>query len=391
MRKKVQDLMRYVYLTLIFAIILPAIYILGMERGNGTEYILYVRCLIIALPVVLMDIAKKRCKTLFSYLGSGILIFALMGFLAKAVIPESFDSILKQGYYVAVLFGTFVFFIARLIERVSKKPQNPSFYILIYFVLIYVFAKNVNSAAVCNEALFSCIFSFLAGMIFQYLERTDTYLSLNQRVCNLPSRRIYGIGNGIFLCFLCFVMLSVLPSIYLIKEREYRDFREWVNEREVEIPDWMKEEEQENAGNSDPMQEVMEAQEVKETPFVLKLFFYGIGIAILLWIIKNVYSKTKGLFLDFKENIDENGDVVEKLQPEEKRVKIKKTKIRKKEQTELEIIREKYKKEIRKHRKDLPECYESPYEIETKAGIAETKEGKELHECYERARYTNIL
>ena len=95
--------------------------------------------------------------------------------------------------------------------------------------------------------------------------------------------------------------------------------------------------------------------------------------------------------MDFKENIDENGDVVEKLQPEEKRVKIKKTKIRKKEQTELEIIREKYKKEIRKHRKDLPECYESPYEIETKAGIAETKEGKELHECYERARYTNIL
>ena len=108
------------------------------------------------------------------------------------------------------------------------------------------------------------------------------------------------------------------------------------------------------------------------------MFLIIVGIAV---------RKTKLVFRDFKENMDENGDVVEELEPEKKQVRMKKQNRRKSEQTELESIRQKYMREIKKHRSDLPECYETPFEIETKAGIAETKEGKELHARYERARY----
>ena len=42
---------------------------------------------------------------------------------------------------------------------------------------------------------------------------------------------------------------------------------------------------------------------------------------------------------------------------------------------------------IRKHRKELPAIYETPTEIELVAGVADTEEGKAMHEKYEQVRY----
>ena len=55
--------------------------------------------------------------------------------------------------------------------------------------------------------------------------------------------------------------------------------------------------------------------------------------------------------------------------------------------SEKERIRKEYRKTIRMHRKDRPAIYESPAEIEDKAGIAGTKETLALHTRYELARY----
>ena len=55
--------------------------------------------------------------------------------------------------------------------------------------------------------------------------------------------------------------------------------------------------------------------------------------------------------------------------------------------SERERIRKKYRRTIRRHRKDRPAVYESPVEIEENAGIAGTEEGVALHMQYELARY----
>ena len=389
MRKALQNLAGYVHAVLVLAIILPAVYILGMERGSGMEQIVYHRCLIIALPVVLTSLAAKKCKNLFAYIGCGILIFILTFFLAGKIAENSFDGKLRQGYLIIIVIETCILLLDRLMKRFVSKAlfDKPSLWVLIFFFLVYVLAKNVNSILVCNEAFISCIIYVFAAFISQYIEQTENYLSLNRRVCNLPSRRIHGIGTGIFLAFLFLLFVSVLPSVFLMREREYRDFREWVQEREVETPEWIMHSDKKGSGGGDPMREVMEAQEIKDTPLVFKILFYAIGVTVFLIIVGIAVRKTKLVFRDFKENMDENGDVVEELEPEKKQVRMKKQNRRKSEQTELESIRQKYMREIKKHRSDLPECYETPFEIETKAGIAETKEGKELHARYERARY----
>ena len=99
--------------------------------------------------------------------------------------------------------------------------------------------------------------------------------------------------------------------------------------------------------------------------------------------------KIYATFQDFRKAIDENGDMVEELEDTEETVQLIKrtTPSSRYKLSERELIRKKYRKTIRRHRKDRPAPYESPFEIETNAGIADSAEGKELHQNYERARY----
>ena len=57
------------------------------------------------------------------------------------------------------------------------------------------------------------------------------------------------------------------------------------------------------------------------------------------------------------------------------------------EDIETKSVRRRYRKMIRKHRKQKPEVYESPAEIEAKAGLSDNKEMQKLHIEYEAVRY----
>lgn len=56
-------------------------------------------------------------------------------------------------------------------------------------------------------------------------------------------------------------------------------------------------------------------------------------------------------------------------------------------ESEAQRIRRKYRKIIRKHRKDRPAPYESPIEIEVLAGLGEDEQMQKLHVQYEIVRY----
>ncbi len=52
-----------------------------------------------------------------------------------------------------------------------------------------------------------------------------------------------------------------------------------------------------------------------------------------------------------------------------------------------ERIKRRYRKTIRKHRKDRPAPYESPTEIEAGAGLKDDEQMRQLHKAYEEVRY----
>lgn len=408
MRKVIRKSTEWIHATLIIAIIIPLLYALGAKQPDTVGQYLYLKCLVIIFPIVMSDLAVKRCKGLLSYLIAGILVFAVTGGLCWIIAGSLQTSFLLWVYIALILCETVFILINRLTERLYKKKEadamqgenpdwrpsyavlrEPSFYILVYFLAVYVIAVNLNNPAACNAALFSAVIYTLTTFLYQYICETENYLFLNKRTCNLPSKRIYGIGNGMLAIFLLLLMIVALPSFFTISHRHYRDFREWTSNIEFDYIETEAENDTEYTAE-DPMEALIaEYGEAKPTPRWVIALTYIIEIAAFAILAFMLLKKIYTTFHDFRKTVDENGDIVEELADTEESVQpIKKiSPVRRRRLSERERIRKEYRKTIKRHRKDRPAPYESPREIEINAGIAENEDGKILHKQYEQARY----
>ncbi|MDE6386540.1 MAG: hypothetical protein K2L82_01890 [Lachnospiraceae bacterium] len=407
MRKLIRKSAGWIHATLIIAIIIPLLYSMGAEPMDSIGQNLYIRCLIILLPIVASDFAVEKCKGFLSYFITSIVIFAITGMISWSFSVSLNSNMMSWAYQIMILCETVFVIIDRFAERLNKYKETklsqgedpnwhpyhavlrePSFMVLIYFVVIYTIALNLNSPSVCNAALFSAIMYSLITLLYQYVCETETYLSLNKRTCNLPSKRIYGIGNGMLAIFLMLFLLTLLPSLFTVSNRHYRDLRNWFTDMETNYPD--PEENNHTAENTeDPMAALIaEYGEPKPTPQWLIYLTYAMEFIVFLILAIILLKKIFASFHDFRKAIDENGDVVEELhETKETPLPIKKSAPINRRLSERERIRKKYRKAIRRHRKDRPAIYESPREIEVNAGIAGNEEYIKLHEDYELARY----
>lgn len=408
MRKLIKKAAGWVHATLIMALLVPLFYALGTSGENSVGGALYLRCLLIVLPVIVTDIAIEKCRYLILYLFICILTLAATAALGWRLSLTFSQKLLRWGYFIILLCETFFVMIDRLIGRLHKKEKKemtigemdpywqpaydilkePSFPALIYFGLVYFVALNINNPGVCNAALISAVIYAFVTFLYQYVIKTETYLLLNKRTCNLPSKRIYGIGSGMLALFLILLLFLSLPAFFTIENRHYRDLREWKPEIEIDFEAEQMSEYHAEGGGEDPMAELIaEYGEIKPTPQWLVTLGYVVQGAVFLAAVIAVLRKIRNTFRDFRETNDENGDVVEELLETESGKKIAAPEKSSRKLTERERIRKQYRKVIRKNRKDRPAVYESPAEIESYAGIAQSAEGKELHRQYELARY----
>lgn len=406
MRKLIKKTASWIHASLILALIIPFLYALGAERQDTIGQFLYPKCLVILFPVVVTDLAASKCKSLFSYLILCALTFAATGALGWTVAGSLRQSILLWGYIGLLLCETIFVIINRLTERLHKKKKEdsfkgldpywrptydilrePSFLVLIYFGVVYTAALNLDNPSVCNAALFSAALYVPVTFLYQYICETENYLSLNKRTCNLPSKRIYGIGSSMLAVFLLLLLLVMLPSFLTISIRRYHDIRKWGVNIEIDYTEWMPENHPENTGE-DPMAALMaEYGDPGPTPEWLIFLSYIMEALIFLFLTAALLRRILFTFRTFRDANDENGDVVEDLQEAtEEHTKIRKPGTRR-QMSPRELIRKEYRKTIRRHRKDRPAAYESPTEIEMIAGIAHSKTGQELHRNYETARY----
>lgn len=406
MRKLIKLSAGWIHSSLILAIIIPLIYALCVEDQSAVGSDLYLKCLIILLPIVMTDLAADRCRNLLSYLFLCALILVATGTLAWVVAGSLHDSVLLWGYLLLLLAETLFVIINRLTARLQKKTEKeaamaadptyrpfydilkePSFFVLIYFGAIYFLAVNFNSPSVCNAALFSAILYAVITFLYQYVCETERYLFLNKRTCSLPSKRIYGIGSGTLAIYLLLLMILVLPSLFTVSHRHYHDLRELASDIKIEYPELTPENHTENTGE-DPMAALLaEYGDAAPAPWWLDLIFYIISVVVFVFLAIVLLKKVYAVFQDFRLENDENGDIVEELQDTTEDIRKIKLRTARRSLSEKERIRKEYRRTIKRHRKDQPAVYESPAEIETNAGIAGTEEGAALHARYELARY----
>lgn len=402
MRERVKQVLEWIHATLLFPLWIPVLYELGDIQGEEYGYILFLKSFLIAIPVVVTSIAVKKCKSLFSYFGCSLASALVVLGLAWLLQPRQYGIVYVIGLGVEcgiLIIKRFRDRLRMAIERQdsSNDPfweprfsvlNRPTFGTLGYFVVIYVVGMAFASKTTCNEAFFTAMFYVFVVILHVFLVETKDYLRMNRQVSGLPSKRIYGIAGGMLGFYMILIFLVSMLSVLTIPMRQYTDIRTW-STGEIEI---VKEIDMETEYTSTPsIQEqldmlVGEYEEPKELPMFIKVALAGLVVAVMLLMLGAIVKEILNVFSDFRETYDENGDKVEVLEDEEAAVFLKRPGSEP-EDLETKSVRKRYRRMIRKHRKDRPAVYETPTEIEALAGLSDDEEMQKLHIEYEEVRY----
>ncbi len=407
MRKWILSFMEWFHATLLLVMLIPLMYAIGVVQPSAQEIGLYFISLIIFLPIMLTSFAVKKCKSLFSYLGISFLILIGTTILTAFLGYQLFGGTLMMGYALLVPAETLYVIFSRFLDRQGRKVEldfddgydrnwkpsasiidHPGFPGLAYFLAIYFFGKVFHNPNLCNEALISMIVYFFITFIYLFVKKTEEYLSLNKRVANLPSSRVYGIRTAMLLIFFLLILFTSLPSILTMSQRQYTNIRIWFEEHRIgehEI-DWGEEPEEEGPDLVDKLWEIRGP--AKEMPIGVEIVLNAGGYLIFIWLIVGMIKAVIGTFHQFRNSYDDNGDFVEELDKVEVIKKHKESFFeRGYKNSPREQVRREYRRMIRRFLKTPPKVYDTPYEIETEAGIADMDEMKLLHVQYEEARY----
>ncbi len=372
---------------------------------------MYVRSLLVLFPLIATYGAVRRTKTLWGYLFWCAVIMAAVGGLALLVGPVLEKDGRFLAYVVILLLETFLIMLNRYSVRMrrldeyevmlAKEGENityneflqgehgmldrPHKQFLAVFVITYAAGWLLYNRALCDVALFSGGCYLVLFCFYVYLEKTEEYLSLNQRVAGVPRKRIYGIGRTMFLVFLAMLLVGMLPGILTVNRRSYRDLRNWTdNWKKITADDFT---EEEAADGNEIDFDISYDYRRNEPPKWLNGLFYVVGTGCFALFIYFIVHAVRQVVVDFRADRDENGDIVENLEaePEEETAMIAGRRTR--QGREKESVRRKYRRTIRRYRKDAPDAAETPSEIEEKAGLADNEDMRALHAQYERERY----
>lgn len=410
MRTKIKRCLEWIHVLMILSMITPLIYMGVMERDLQLLYQIYFSSYILAVPVIGSMVASRKCRRFWVYL-CFVVCFFFVTKLGAQIIGNTFPDKLASNIYqvcmnvIAVLVAV-VAYIMR-IYRANKKTareisdasfiesievDKPNTKTALLFVAFYLYALNLDCPQVCDLALYSTLIYLLFAVVYEYIKKTEDYLKLNEEACqvrNIPEKRIYGIGKAFLIVLLGLLMLTVIPAILTINNRSYNDIRksepskrgiieyEFSVQPMMEIPEF----------DTDmvPVDDELSPMAV----LIVDIFIYGTLIFVVLLCAYALFLGLRKMLRRFEQASVDEEDVVESLDYMDEGEKIgirRRTWIR----TEEDKMRRRYRKFIRRHRKDRPAKYETPTEIETAAGVADTVEGKELHKQYELARYGNL-
>ncbi len=372
---------------------------------------LYVRSLLVLFPLITTYGAVRRTKTLWGYLIWCAVIMAAVGVAAWFVGPALGKDGRLWAYVVILLLETFLIMLNRFSVRLRRQEEyeamlakegenatyneflqgehrmldRPHKQFLVIFLITYAAGWLLYNRALCDVALFSGGCYLILFCFYVYLEKTEEYLSVNQRVAGVPRKRIYGIGRTMFLVFTAMLLIAMLPGILTVNRRSYQDLRSWTDnwERGTEV-DF---DEETAAGDSEIDFEVGYGYRTNEPPKWLNGLFYVVGTGCFALIMYFIVQTVRQVLVDFRADRDENGDIIENLEAEQEEEITRIAGRRTRQDREKESVRRKYRRTIRRYRKDAPDAAETPYEIEEKAGLADNEDMKALHAQYERERY----
>lgn len=401
--------MQYLHAVLFFAVLIPLFYAMAEWNDPAGTGVFYFKCLLIAVPIIVTERAAKRIRSVVVYLMCCAGLFVGMAGLVGGI--DCFSGSGRQFewyeicYCVGMLAETLFLILKRFADRVKaakwerEEPlaakkisflDAPTLSLVWYFVVFYLLGICLNAKQLCDIAFVSAIVYTFTAVFYEYFCATGNYLEMNKRTQGIPKRRLYGVSFSMVLVFATLLLVGMLPAIILSGQRQYMDIRKWLDDV-VLVPY-----EYENAigfeppvsGGPDWMELLNDVEPAPEPSKFINALLWGIGAVCVGVFLYGVFLMIRQVLRDFRNSYDENGDLVEELEDDALRQRETMLKRRGRgTQSEAERIRRRYRKTIRKHRKDRPAPYECPTEIEAYAGLKDDEQMQLLHQQYEEVRY----
>lgn len=396
-------IMGYAHATLIFALIIPFMYAVAGLSDPAGDGVLYIKCLLISIPIIVTEVSARRIKYFAAYIV--ICVALLAGVWSTAALFNDFGAY-AVCYCIGMSVETFYVALKRLQGRLKEAPRKkeseplaakeeefldtPSLSLLWYFVVVYVLGLFLKSKALCDMAFYSAIVYLFLALITTYFRATRSYLDINKRIKGIPTKRLYGVGFFMLLFFSMLLLAGILPSVFLANHRHYIDISRWFEGvKFVPYEDQGQMEFDEASPGGMNMMDMLYGDEpAPESSELANILFWVMSAICILVIVYVIILAIRQVFKDFKNSRDENGDVIEEIKDKEKsdREELLANGFHRADSA-AERIKRRYRKMIRKHRKDRPAPHESPIEIEEGAGLKDDEEMKQLHKAYEEVRY----
>lgn len=403
--------MEYLHASLFFAMFVPLLYAAAQWSDPAGTVVLYLKCLLVVVPVIVTERAAKAVKSVLVYLIICILLLAGMGGIAvlAAYWPGEkgrFGSC-EICYCAVMLAETFIIAVKRFADRVSaaawerEEPlaakrisflDYPTFSLVWYFVVFYLLGICLNAKLLCDIAFFSAIMYTFLALVYEYFGATGAYLELNKRTRGIPRRRLYGVSFSMLLAFGALLFVGMLPAVFMAGQRQYTDVRKWFEGVEFVPYEYESAPEfrQPAAGGEDWMALLRDGEPAPEPSKLIIALSQATGVVSMLVFLYAVFRIIRQVLRDFRNSRDENGDIIEEIRDDpvlRQREDILNKRGRRGAESEAERIRRRYRRTIRKHRKERPAPYESPAEIEAYAGLENDEQMQQLHRDYEEVRY----
>lgn len=403
--------MEYLHATLFFAMFVPLVYsVAGWTDPAGTS-VLYLKCLLIALPVIVTERAAKQIRSVVVYFIICVLLLAGVGGIAMLIVRLTGEKgsfgISGICYWIGIIAETFFIEAKRFVDRVKaaklkrEEPlaagmisflDHPTHSLVWYFVVFYLLGFCLNAKLLCDIAFASAIVYTFLAMFYEFFGKTKAYLEMNKRTRGIPKRRLYGVSFSMLLVFAMLLFVGMMPAVFLAGYRQYTDIRDWFDNvppipYEYESDAGLQ---QPTAGGADWMELLDDGRPAPKPSKVVNVIFRAIGSVCVLAFLYGVIQMIRQVLQDFRNSRDENGDKIEEIEDNQalrQKEDILHRKGRRGAESEAERIRRKYRKTIRKHRKERPAPYESPAEIEEYAGLKNDEQMQQLHKKYEEVRY----
>lgn len=410
MRRYIKRSLEWLHVLFVLSMLAPLIFIADKQMDPDQIYWIYFAGYLLIIPVVGLMKAERSSKNFIQYLA----VFLCICFIVKIGAQKLGTLFLNESaavvYTVCMMICTVFIAVGAFATRMYKiqkkeamenqdttwreegfQLDKPSLGYCVPFVLIYIIGQFRTCPQICNLALYSTFAYFLLTVAHRYINSTDEYLKLNKdmyQVRNIPYKRIYGIGKAFFISYLLLLFLTVIPAFLTADDRQYFNVQTLQFQKEMTAEDIYVQPPMEVMSGEMFTEAEVEPIIPREVLLALDVLLYGMAVVTTVIILGAAIWAIRKELARFAKAVDEEEDVVESLEPvkeDEQLLTGKRTWKR----TEGDKVRRLYRKFIRKHRKELPAIYETPTEIELAAGVADTEEGKAIHEKYEQARYGN--